>query len=400
MDQSDESPGGANTTITLDNSGTDDDSSITASSQLSSQAEGSAMYRRNCEDSSQMAGRNHVLASVTNIARKDLFRIIKFYKAPKNNKKKDTKMEKFLQTFLENEMNMTFGAELWSAVRQRITKSLRTRRCTTVDALKKLVVGKHSWFGCHQCKSSSLTHLIFLSALLTHMATTDKILKVTAEAGNNHDVLDLLYTSEHVGKIGIKKQDGTWELETAETIRVLAWLCNWFLSGVISAETWKEEATLKVWDSSQRRNIFDWATPGDIAFLAAVYQNTYCKWKKQAEYQKCHKDNLSKEEMSELKQLSWFGKDGVSSAEGQKRLRVLQIHIGVYIGGDSQRKEDFSREFWGYYDANIKPGVLAAKSPPDNSNKEDAPVLDPEEANMEEEYNRMQFAYATNLTAV
>lgn len=97
-------------------------------------------YKNHCVDNNQIVGHRAILNAVTNIVRKDLFRIVKFYKATKS--KRDTRIEAKIKSYLQRQLKATIGQEQWLTIRTQITKSLRTRRCTSVEALKKLVIGK------------------------------------------------------------------------------------------------------------------------------------------------------------------------------------------------------------------------------------------------------------------
>ena len=105
-----------------------------------SSSEDDGSHTQHCVGTNQVVGLRSVAATVTNIARRDLFHMVKFYKATKS--KKDARLEVMIKDYLQREMKDTFGKEEWLALKITITKSLRTRRCTSVEALKKLVMGE------------------------------------------------------------------------------------------------------------------------------------------------------------------------------------------------------------------------------------------------------------------
>lgn len=215
-------------------------------------------------------------------------------------------------------------------------------------------------------------------------------------------VVDLQYTQKQFAKIGVKKKDAAqdeWEMNMEEEMDALAWLCNWFLSAVISAELWKAQATAV--GKEQRVDIFDWATPDDIAFLAAVFQSNYRKWKKQADYKREGKEVLSKEEKAVARKLGEFGKDGLSSENGQKRMNSLRIHIGLHIMSQQEHRKAFNDKFWLYYDEHILPNIVAPQLTTDNSHDGSMDAGESEKEAQEEELDSMMFTnYATNVTAL
>ena len=68
-------------------------------------------------------------------------------------------------------------------------------------------------------------------------------------------------------------QDSTaWNgrVDISTEVDTLVWLCNWFLSSVISVESWKAKTA---GSADKRPHILEIATVDDVAFLVLIFRN-------------------------------------------------------------------------------------------------------------------------------
>ena len=181
------------------------------------------------------------------------------------------------------------------------------------------------------------------------------------------DVLpDLEYTGEQIMELGEEDTSGgvgkEYKLTEEEHIKRYVWLASWFLQGVVSAETWKEEVIGTIRYKNRRNNITEWMTSSDMAYLCNIYIHSYDKWKKEAEMKMGRPTGkLSKEEHKALNKMGKYQPDGISSDEGKKKLKMIQKHYGFKIVSVKKAQEKFCSDFWTYYDETVVPIVQPDK---------------------------------------
>lgn len=137
------------------------------------------------------------------------------------------------------------------------------------------------------------------------------------------------------------------------------WLICWFLQAVVSAEIWKHEVNGSIHYQEKRKNIAEWMTSSDLAYLCTIYIHSYKKWKKEAEMKFATPGGkLTRQDHKELNKLGRYKPDGISSKEGEDKLYDIQRHYVYEIADKPDARERFNTKFWEYYDKNILPMML------------------------------------------
>ena len=172
---------------------------------------------------------------------------------------------------------------------------------------------------------------------------------------------DLKYTADDISRLGdtVPGDDDSYQLDEEEHTDRYVWLICWFLRGVISDEKWKEQVESTITGQSRRRNIAEWMTSSDLAYLCTIYIHSYDKWKREAEMQDAAPGGkLSKQQHKDINKLGRYKPDGISSKEGDEKMYRIQRHYAYKIGSDPVAKERFNKKFWEYYEVNVVPTIL------------------------------------------
>ena len=103
-------------------------------------------YLRSLQESGLKTTRAYVMSMVKGKVKKKLFKKMKMYKTPKSSKTLQEKAEyvKMLREFMEKEipgLEVTPGS-LWDEIQKTATVTLRQRRCSAVEQVKRLFFGK------------------------------------------------------------------------------------------------------------------------------------------------------------------------------------------------------------------------------------------------------------------
>ena len=175
------------------------------------------------------------------------------------------------------------------------------------------------------------------------------------------DLPDLEYTGEQIMELAQENRSGDQDgflLDRDEHIKRYVWLASWFLQGVVSADTWKEEVIGRIRYQGRRRNITQWMSSSDMAYLCVIYIHSYDKWKKEAEMRIGRSSaKLSRQEHEFLRKMGKYQPDGISSEEGRKKFLKIQAHYGFKIKEEPEAKVKFNEDFWSYYDTHLVPIV-------------------------------------------
>ena len=204
------------------------------------------------------------------------------------------------------------------------------------------------------------------------------------------------YTKEQIQEIGEKKEGGGGEYKASkeEAMERLVWLANWFLKGVVTVEVWRKEVTAPTLHQHvTRRNFFTWAHTSDLAFLCVVYIQNYKRWQEEDKLVRKLGRNevLTKTQKDELETMTAYGRDGVSSAKGGKKLAQLNYYIGKTFKEELENNKEFDEAFWKYHDEHCAP-ILREKeerrrlSLPDDDPQATAKKKQAEEEQMWGEY--------------
>ena len=105
--------------------------------------------------------------------------------------------------------------------------------------------------------------------------------------GEDQQLADLEYTGDDINELGVTlAEDGdtvTYTKSLEYHMDRYVWLICWFLQAVVSAEIWKHEVNGSIRYQEKRKNIAQWMTSSDLAYLCTIYIHSYKKWKKEAE---------------------------------------------------------------------------------------------------------------------